>query len=482
MKTHRSCMGFANAKATNTARLTRRTIFRALSGVLGTATWIATGIAEPAFGASSDPTSPQAPQNWPVQTCDDVAQNTGSLRAIASTANSGDTIDFSQLPTLCGMADSTITLTAGDIVLHQPNITLLGPAPGTGTVTISAGGASRVLRHKTYSPSGTLAISNLRISDGYVHDSGDVSGGCIYSDTSVQVTQTVVSNCVARSESGNAHGGGIYVAAQNQLSLVLSTITGSSAEVGSDNASAEGGGVHSDTFNSKYSEIVANRATGTSSACFCAGGGVHARYATVRYSTIAENEAALGGGMLVFAGGAGSTILNSTLSGNHSSGRGGAIYANEPTLDLANTTIAFNTTDAAHGGGIYFNFNGGSVDLESTIVGKNASAVPADGADLYVKSGTLTGASNLIMSSNTNPQSVIVSTSDPLLAPLAWAGGVTRTHMLLPGSPSIGLGNNNGNRTRDQRGPGYPRTTGPSASVDIGAVQFDTIFVSGFDF
>jgi hypothetical protein len=54
--------------------------------------------------------------------------------------------------------------------------------------------------------------------------------------------------------------------------------------------------------------------------------------------------------------------------------------------------------------------------------------------------------------------------------------------MLLPGSPAIGFGNNNGNRTKDQRGAGYPRTTGPSASVDIGAVQFDTIFVSGVDF
>jgi len=36
-------------------------------------------------------------------------------------------------------------------------------------------------------------------------------------------------------------------------------------------------------------------------------------------------------------------------------------------------------------------------------------------------------------------------------------------------------------RMNDQRGDGYPRTTGANASVDIGAFQFDSIFADGFD-
>jgi len=44
----------------------------------------------------------------------------------------------------------------------------------------------------------------------------------------------------------------------------------------------------------------------------------------------------------------------------------------------------------------------------------------------------------------------------------------------------LGVGNNNAMQPNDQRGDGYPRMTG--ATVDIGAVQFDTIFADDFDF
>jgi hypothetical protein len=53
---------------------------------------------------------------------------------------------------------------------------------------------------------------------------------------------------------------------------------------------------------------------------------------------------------------------------------------------------------------------------------------------------------------------------------------------LLPGSLAIGIGNNTGNWTYDQRGLGFPRTTGAPAAADIGAVQSsDRIFVSNLD-
>jgi hypothetical protein len=71
---------------------------------------------------------------------------------------------------------------------------------------------------------------------------------------------------------------------------------------------------------------------------------------------------------------------------------------------------------------------------------------------------------------------------DPKLAALGWGGGVTRTHMLLEGSPAIGAGDNSMNRTNEQRGLGYSRTSPPNATVDIGAVQFeDRIFRDGLD-
>ena len=70
--------------------------------------------------------------------------------------------------------------------------------------------------------------------------------------------------------------------------------------------------------------------------------------------------------------------------------------------------------------------------------------------------------------------------ADPLLAPLADNGGLTWTHALLPGSPAIDTGDDDGWDT-DQRGEGYARIQ--NAHADIGAYEVDPdlIFRNGFD-
>jgi hypothetical protein len=198
------------------------------------------------------------------------------------------------------------------------------------------------------------------------------------------------------------------------------------------------------------------------------------------YSTVAGNTADLwGGGILVEAANLDSTVSSSTFSGNHSYAQGGAMVARVQSLFVFNTTIASNSTDAEYGAGLYF--DGTAADIESTIIANNTSAGMASGTDFYLKSGTLSGADNAVMSSNDNPPNFIVLTEDPKLAPLTWTGGPTRSMNLLPGSPAIGMGNNASNRPSDQRGLGFHRTTGPAATVDIGAVQSDTIFASDLD-
>jgi hypothetical protein len=420
--------------------------------------------------------TPDAPQTWPVQTCDDTTAP-GSLRYIAVHAISGDTIDFSQLPMLCGMTDSTITLTAGEIVLHQPEITLLGPPQGSGTVTLSGGGQSRVLRHQVYSPFiGTLRIDGLRIVDGYAQASTLIGGGCIYSDANISLNQSMVDGCTAHSSTGGAYGGGLH-APNGEISMLWSKVSGNTVSVDSSNANALGGGSSSSSLVAKYSEIIGNSAQGT----FAQGGGADTSTMTIGYSTIADNAADLWGGAIsVHSANLDSTVVNSTFSGNHSYGPGGAIRASVNNLHISNSTIASNSTDYDHSGGIYF--KGTAANIESTIIAKNTSTAMASGTDLYIKSGTLSGADNAVMSSNNNTQGVIVLTEDPKVAPLAWIGGRMRTMNLLPGSPAIGIGNNTGNWTSDQRGLGFPRTTGAPAVADIGAVQSsDRIFVSDLD-
>lgn len=465
------------------ARASRKRLAAALSLALS-ATWGAsyaedstlptTAVAE--LGAPSGH-APQAPQNWPVLTCDDTT-GPGSLRYIASHAQSGDTIDFSQLPTLCGMADSTITLTAGEIVLHQEDISLVGPAPGQGTVTLSGGGQSRVVRHEGYNPTGALRVADLRIVDGYVSAAASIGGGCVYSDANIYLNRSLVEGCVAHSTTINAYGGGLH-APNAKISIISSKVSGNTVSVDT-NGNANGGGLSSHSLVSKYSEIVGNSAQGGLAGAG-KGGGASVSSMTMSYSTVANNATDLwGGGIFIGSASSDSTVTNSTFSGNHSYAPGGAIFASVNNLSIFNSTIASNSTDYDFAAGIYF--NGTAAAIQSTIIASNTSAAMASGTDLYIKSGTLTGADNAVMSSNDNTAGVIVLTEDPKLAPLAWIGGPTRTMDLRSGSLAIGIGNNSSNRTSDQRGSGFPRVTGQPAAVDIGAVQStDRIFVSDLD-
>jgi len=171
------------------------------------------------------------------------------------------------------------------------------------------------------------------------------------------------------------------------------------------------------------------------------------------------------------------SVVNSTISGNTSSrseialypygyAAGGGIFGNGGTLDVRNSTIAFNTAET--GGGIY-QYRALSASAESTIVANNSFA--ADGSDFDVGSAiNVTGANNLIMSSSadlTLPGGTL--SVDPRLAPLADNGGPTLTHALRSGSPAINSGNNAGGLRFDQRGHGFPRKVGPA--TDIGAVE-----------
>jgi hypothetical protein len=181
-------------------------------------------------------------------------------------------------------------------------------------------------------------------------------------------------------------------------------------------------------------------------------------------------------------------IFNSTISGNIADAYDKALYINSDSLTIANSTIAFNRSQVAGLAAVCF--RGASANsvltLQSSIIANNTMGPDDEPSDLYLVSGsgTLSGADNLVVASNVSNPTVIKIIADPKLGPLQSNGGRTLTHALLSGSPAIGAGNVNvvpPGLMNDQRGTGYPRTTGPSNTVDIGAVQFDTIFVSDFD-
>lgn len=437
--------------------------------------------------ANRSPDHPNAPQTRTVLNCSDSAAN--SLRDIITNANnpnhaqSGDTIDLSQLPAQCGMADSTITLTSGEIAITQQALTLQGPSANQGTVTISGGGAHRVLKH---SGAGMLSIYDLTVANGYFHSASSAYGGCIENvgGGTLYLRSTTVTGCKALSDTAYARGGGIH--AIGSVILTRSSVSGNQALAPAQRGF--GGGIQANNVISYYSSISENVA-GDGPTHGGLGGGAYALAGMAIYgSTIDHNTASYGGGLTVRDA---TTIVDSTISGNIAHRFTAALYsaATDVSLSISNSTIAFNHAEvtsyygAVHFGGISAS---STLTLQSSIIADNTAGAMNTPSDLSLAQGFLAGADNLVMASSISDPNVITVTADPKLGPLQFNGGPTRTHALLRGSPALGVGNDNLislGITTDQRGLGYPRTTGTGGNIttDIGAVEFDTVFLGRFE-
>jgi hypothetical protein len=317
------------------------------------------------------------------------------------------------------------------------------------------------------------------------------AGGASCYNGLVTITGSVVSGNFAGCDTTStscyqAFAGGI--AAENGLTMSLSTVSNNTAEA-NDAFSVSGGGIYTGggpaaITNSTISYNNAKR-----------GGGIliaNAYTATISASTINNNSAAYVGGGIWVAEGA-LTVVNTTISGNAASGRttgiGGAIYISNngfaSPMELDSSTVAFNYSSGPLGGGGIVDENRvGPSNFQSSIIANNTVRVsPATyDADLGVALGAVDGANNLIIAASgvTLPPGTL--NVDPMLGPLQDNGGPTWTQALLAGSPAIAAGNNLAGLPYDQRGPGYVRSF--SGVTDIGAFEVqppDEIFKDGFD-
>ena len=448
-----------------------------------------------------------------VANCSDAGA--GSLRAAIAAATHGDTIAFDMPAMNC----SKITLTSGEIAVGADLLTIQGP--GSNLLTISGGNSSRVLLgyFGAAADLSKLTINDVTISNGFAAGATTIQqivGGCIASGGDVDLSRAVVKDCVAQN-SGQASGGAIW---SNSLHLQHSTITGNQVFT-SGTYSALGGGafVRAELLVS-FSTISGNSAPGSHSnvgagvgggiAVFAQtpgnvriefstisgntsdfGGGVYlynqsgTRTITVDHSTVSDNQAVIsGGGFHLYDryANSGVVISDSTISSNLA-GLVAGVFNSGPSMLVRNSTIAFNSAqDEVIGAGSQ-HFAAGlytsDATLQSTIIAKN---VANTASDLSAMVGSpLLGANNLIMavvSGTTPPAGTLVA--DPMLGLLADNGGPTFTRALLNGSPAIATGNNSARLSSDQRGPGFARST--NGKTDIGAFQTgDGIFFGGFD-
>jgi parallel beta helix pectate lyase-like protein len=199
-----------------------------------------------------------------------------------------------------------------------------------------------------------------------------------------------------------------------------------------------------------------------------AGGGIfNEGTLTVRNSAITENYGALGGGGISSDGEV--SVENSTISANQTGGDGAGLEIDDGTASLRNLTVTGNELGLGglgDGGGVHAEAGAG-VTLSNTIVAGNSYlAGPPLAPDC---SGAIVSTGNNLIGSTAGCTFTATASDllavNPLLGPLAFNGGPTETHALLPGSPAIDKGA--GCPATDQRGTARPQGPG----CDIGAYE-----------
>lgn len=247
--------------------------------------------------------------------------------------------------------------------------------------------------------------------------------------------------------------------------------------------------------------IRENNATGVQNSVV--GNAPTAASVTMLNSTVRDNDGP-GLGNSGSATSASMNLENCTLSGNQSSGSGGALY-NSGSLRLTNCTLSGNTAGggaynaADRGGGALYNSAGTATLLNCTFAGNFVSA-DGQGQSIMNKTGARVTTTNSLFVRNglklnfsnsgtftsrghnlsndaaggngtTLPGGLLNGTRDirntnPMINALANNGGPTETRSLQAFSPAIDAGDDAVAPSRDQRG--YAR----SGRSDIGAYEF----------
>jgi len=375
----------------------------------------------------------------------------------------------------CGPGPVTIVLT-GTLDLSR-DTTL----DGGGVITISGGHNWHVF----YVETGTgLTLKNLTVADGrggsgagiYVFSDGrltlvntnfvgnqasfiggaivsngplTITGGLFYSNTANLNGGALDNDALAKisgatflSNTSGTRGGAIDNLSSGILEVVLSRLQGNIAQ-------GPGGAIYNLGILSLAQDTLANNSAQAGSL----GGGLadFGTFADINSSTFVNNIAFGGGGVVLSDTQV--YLEDTTFSANSSLGGAGALIETGQ-VHIDNITFYQNIGFA----GAAIDVSGGQVFVENSILAGNPSS---NCSGVLTSQGYNIDDGHSCMLSATGD----MTTTNPLLGPLADNGGPTLTHALLPGSPAIHHGNRPYCQGLDQRG--YVRGT----YCDIGAFQ-----------
>jgi hypothetical protein len=372
--------------------------------------------------------------------------------ALASTSwfvdgvNGNDNNDCQSPQHACKTISNAISLTLpGDSIFVAPatyheslfipfNLKIIGS--GAKTTIVDAAGISNQVAVVGSEPKAPVTLSRMT----FRNAAGEADGGGVYNcfGTLTVIDSIITGNRLRRGNGSFGYGAGIYNCPSSTLTLINTTISMNSAEVGG---------------------------------AICNGGTLTIINSTFRGNVARQHKGGAIGNYGIL------TITNSTFSGNSSGSDGlaggilnGGLFQSAGTLSINNSTLSGNTAGEGRGGGIY-NVKGSTVTVQNSILANNTGgnchgSITSGGYNLSSdNSCSLSGAGDL-------------SDTDPQLGPLQNNGGPTDTMALLPGSPAIDSGNPGGCNdgqghllTTDQRGEPRPDKEDTGGGCDGGAYE-----------
>ncbi len=370
-----------------------------------------------------------APQGNDANNCLTMASACQTISAAVGKAAAGDVLIF---------AAGTYT----ERVMLDKDLRLIGYGPDA---TMMNGGV-------------TITRANVSIYDVTIVNGGRYWGGNVYNDSGILSLQRVhIVKGFADS------GGGIYnrlgTVVLDEVMLIRNCV------------SQDGGGI----YNQGGTVMIRNSIVISNIVCYA---GCYCPY--TEFGVDAPLVASLAEGAGIYNAGV-ITIANSTFSAQAGANWGTHLF-NAGSAAVVNTTFS----DVITNGNPYYRgsiANGGVLTLTNVTISNTLLDSITSDKQTWLKNtlftnsfnspncydGTIVSLGHNLDSGNScrlNAAGDLTNTN-PLLGPLADNGGPTPTHALLPGSPAIGTGDNNGCPSTDQRG--VPRPQG--AFCDIGAYE-----------
>jgi len=396
----------------------------------------------------------------------------GSLRQAITDANlngNAPTVDDVVFASgLSGTIDVGSTVLGGPYGLY-PETPMNIQGPGADKVTLrGVPGIDYVVFVGAYngaSPDDPITISGLTITGGSADN--DVAytdgGGILHNNMNLTVANSVITGNSAEDDGGGIYAGAGPNADQGSLTVLNSTISNNTAGVGNDDSAYAGAIYSRSPVTIIGSTLAGNTAGGDAGAVYMAdnGGSLTVQNSTVVGNTsLAPGSDDEGGGLWIadFSDDSAQqlTIDSSTITGNSvggTRGLGGGVYSylSGPGRTSINNSILANNTSSGAGPDLYATYG---ADISFSLI--------------EAPIGTDTGAAV----NQTGPNLLGV---DPQLGPLAFNGGPTQTQALPESSPAVDAGNTG--LATDQRGSTRPFDFAATANAvggngaDMGAFE-----------